>query len=120
MPRISKDSAAADKTIATRIRDLRIGLGITAAQLAIKIEVSHQQMRKYELGQNRMSPGRLLMIADALGRPVQYFYDGLEDPEIVGEFTRLCMENSKNFVKIKSHKQQAALSVLTKTLADAF
>jgi transcriptional regulator with XRE-family HTH domain len=39
--------------------------------------VRFQQIQKYECGANRISAARLWELAEALGTPISYFYDGL-------------------------------------------
>ena len=41
-----------------------------------------QQIQKYETGANRVSASRLWDIADALGGPVSFFFEGLKDEEV--------------------------------------
>ena len=56
-----------DKIIGGRIYSLRVAQGIARKQLAKLIEVTPQQLQKYEKGTNRISVGRLVLIAKSLG-----------------------------------------------------
>ncbi len=47
--------------------------------LAEKLNISFQQVQKYENGTNRVGSGRLWHISKALDVPISYFYEGLED-----------------------------------------
>ena len=67
-----------DRHVGARIRERRIMLGLTQQQLADLIGVTYQQAHKYERGINRVSAGRLFEVAQVLGVPVSYFFDGLE------------------------------------------
>lgn len=49
------------------IRRLRENAGITQEVLADRIDLSYQQVQKYERGQNRVSISRLFDIAKAVG-----------------------------------------------------
>jgi transcriptional regulator with XRE-family HTH domain len=53
-------------------------LGWTQQQLAASVGVRFQQIQKYESGQNKISAGRLWLLAVALGVPVGYFFEGLD------------------------------------------
>src|SRR5689334_7953845 len=66
-----------DRHVGARVRERRIMLGLTQQQLAGLIRVTYQQAHKYEKGINRISAGRLLTIARALGVEPGYFYEGL-------------------------------------------
>mgnify|MGYP000574263666 FL=1 len=43
------------------------------------MNVTFQQIQKYECGANRISAARLFQLAKALETPINYFYDGLSD-----------------------------------------
>ena len=72
MARKSKFTEQIDTAIGQKIHELRISLGLSRQQLAGKIGVTHQQLQKYEKGTNRISAGRLVAIAQALGKSVSY------------------------------------------------
>jgi transcriptional regulator with XRE-family HTH domain len=52
---------------------------MSQTDLGRKIGVSYHQMQKYEHGRNRLTVGRLVEIAAALGQPVGTLIEGLED-----------------------------------------
>lgn len=74
-----------DKEIGRRLRQSRMSHNLTQEGLAKKLDISFQQLQKYESGANRISASRLWSIAQALNIPVTYFYDGLDDTPIFGE-----------------------------------
>ncbi len=51
--------------------------GITQQQIGKTLGVSFQQVQKYENGTNRISAGRLYILARALGVEVEDFFDGI-------------------------------------------
>jgi transcriptional regulator with XRE-family HTH domain len=53
---------------------------MTLERLADLVEVTPQQIQKYERGLNRISASKLHQLAFALGVPAAYFYDGLPVP----------------------------------------
>jgi len=63
-----------------RIRAKRMAWGITLTELAAELEISYQQMQKYEQGSNRISALKLKRVADYLQTPISYFY-GEEDDD---------------------------------------
>lgn len=69
-----------DLHVGKRIRHKRWLLGLTQVELASHIGVQFQQLQKYETGANRVSASRLWLIAEKLGVPVEWFFDGLEEP----------------------------------------
>lgn len=72
-----RKSTDADHRIAQRVRDLRLERGISQHQLAKVLDVSFQQIQKYERGQNRITAARLIDLARAFNVPIMAFYEGL-------------------------------------------
>jgi len=108
-----------DKHVGTRIRERRIMLGLSQQQMANMIGVTYQQAHKYERGINRISAGRLYEIAQVLGVPVSFFYEGLDGdsaPEL-NDRQRMCLELARNFASISNEKHQEALSQMARALA---
>lgn len=64
-----------DKLVARRLRHKRRELGISLSQLGNHINVTVQQIQKYESGINRISSGKLYYIAKYLDVPVSYFFE---------------------------------------------
>jgi transcriptional regulator with XRE-family HTH domain len=117
-----------DKQIGAKIQELRLASGLSRQQLGDLIAVTHQQLQKYEKGTNRVSAGRLAVIARHLNKPVSYFYEEIgivtsndNNPareEIdFSQNQRMCIEISRNFMKIKNSQHKDAISSLVKTLA---
>lgn len=61
-----RPSRELDQALGRRIRAHRQALGLTQTDLAQRIDVTYQQLMKYEHGESQVSPGRLVMIAEAL------------------------------------------------------
>ncbi len=72
-----------DVHVGKRIRHRRWTLGTTQQQLADRVGIKFQQIQKYETGANRVSASRLWDIAQALGVPVSFFFEGMAgvDPD---------------------------------------
>ena len=119
MARKNAFTESVDKLIGMKIHELRISMGWSRQQLATKIGVTHQQLQKYEKGTNRISAGRLKSIADALRKPVSFFFDEGDEP--VGETIRdrLCIELQREFKKIKKPIEQNYIVNLTRLFARA-
>jgi transcriptional regulator with XRE-family HTH domain len=80
-----KQPSATDRRIAKRLRLARIAAGITQSQAAEHVEVTFQQVQKYETGTNRITAGCLAQLAQLYGRPIDWFFErGMIDipPEI--------------------------------------
>ena len=75
----SKLPSGIDRVVGQRIRWRRRDLKLTQERLGELLELTFQQVQKYEKGVNRVSAGRLYEIAGVLGVPVSYFFDGAEE-----------------------------------------
>jgi transcriptional regulator with XRE-family HTH domain len=94
-----------DALIGQRIRKRRLTLGISSAQLGKEIEVTQQQIQKYETGTNRVTIGRLAQIASALGCTVRFFVDGVTTTSPVArtlELTEGHIHLLRAYARIKS------------------
>ena len=67
-----------DVHVGKRVRHRRWMVGMTQQQLAERVGIKFQQIQKYETGMNRISASRLWDIANTLGVPVSFFFEGLE------------------------------------------
>lgn len=68
-----------DIHVGNRVRQRRTLLGLSQEKLAGSLDLTFQQVQKYERGANRIGAGRLYELARALGVPVTYFFEELED-----------------------------------------
>ena len=66
-----------DKHIGKQLKARRIMQGMTQAALGEKVNVTFQQIQKYERGKNRIGSGRLYHLAAALQVSILYFYHDL-------------------------------------------
>jgi transcriptional regulator with XRE-family HTH domain len=111
--------AKVDKHIGDKIYLLRLANGLSRYQLAEMIGVTHQQLQKYEKGTNRISVGRLVLIAKALSKDISYFYEGVDGEStepVMTQHQRMCIEVSRNFMKIENAEYQQAIHNLVKSL----
>jgi transcriptional regulator with XRE-family HTH domain len=67
-----------DTAVGERIRQLRKERQITQSELAAAIGLTFQQVQKYEKARNRISAGKLVDIANALGVEVIELFEGLD------------------------------------------
>lgn len=63
--------------VGQRLRDRREALGISQGRLGRHLGLTFSQVQKYEKGSNRIGAGRLYQIAEHLGVPPGYFFEGL-------------------------------------------
>jgi transcriptional regulator with XRE-family HTH domain len=76
-----------DLHVGSRVRMRRKILRVSQEKLAEGLDLTFQQVQKYERGANRISASKLFEIAKALNTPVSYFFDGLHEttnPALLG------------------------------------
>ncbi|MEO1027872.1 MAG: helix-turn-helix transcriptional regulator, partial [Pseudomonadota bacterium] len=69
----NKTPSGIDRYVGQRIRWRRRELKLTQEKLGDLLELTFQQVQKYEKGTNRISAGRLFELSSVLGVPVSYF-----------------------------------------------
>ena len=77
MSRKGPDSV--DRIVGRNIRIYRLQRGLTQTELADQLDLTFQQVQKYEKGTNRVGSGRLLKIATYLGVPVTALFKGSDE-----------------------------------------
>lgn len=65
-----------DEYVGKRVRQRRWMVGLSQQQLGEAVGIKFQQIQKYETGMNRVSASRLWDIAETLGVPVTFFFEG--------------------------------------------
>ncbi len=64
-----------DVHVGGRVRLRRMLIGMSQEKLGDALNLTFQQVQKYEKGANRIGAGRLFRIAQLLGVSVQFFFD---------------------------------------------
>ena len=62
-----------------KLRMRRLSLGLTQTKVAVAINVTFQQIQKYEKGTNGVSSSRLMQLSQFLKVPITYFYEDYKD-----------------------------------------
>ena len=117
-----------NKHLGSKLKLRRLALGLTQTKVAKAINVTFQQIQKYEKGTNGVSSIRLLQLSNYLKVPINYFFEDYPDYLINVEkskegnidinynflFKIYSELNSEQKIKFNKNLQTADLSV-TKT-----
>ena len=76
--RITNNNAV-DMHVGKRVRLRRTLLGMSQEQLGTELNITFQQVQKYERGANRISASRLWDIGQILDVPINYFFDDMTE-----------------------------------------
>lgn len=121
-----------DLHVGARVRMRRKFLGMSQEGLAETIDLTFQQVQKYERGSNRISASKLWEIAKALKAPVAYFFEGYGENEAVEGFseseseqfvhgflmTTEGIELAEAFPRIRNAKYRRRILELVRALAE--
>ena len=104
-----------------KLRMRRLSLGLTQTKVAQAINVTFQQIQKYEKGTNGVSSSRLMQLSHFLKVPITYFYEDYKDFKDlkVGDHNESDDLNysflSKTFAALSNSQKEKILQVLRNT-----
>ena len=103
-----------NRHLGSKLRMRRLALGLTQTKVAQAINVTFQQIQKYEKGTNGISSLRIMQLANFLKVPVVYFFedypsydsaaidsDKVEQPDLNYSFLAKLFSNLSNSQKEK-------------------
>jgi transcriptional regulator with XRE-family HTH domain len=124
-----------DKHVGARVRLRRMMLGMSQEKLGDGLDLTFQQVQKYEKGTNRIGASRLQQISNILQVPVAFFFEGAPQlpgqnpgvlreapsPAYVADFlaTSDGLSLTKNFQRIKNAKLRRGIVHLVEQMAAA-
>src|SRR3954467_3472870 len=73
-----KQANPVDAHVGYRVRLRRMLIGMSQERLGELLGLTFQQVQKYERGINRIGAGRLFEVAEILGVPISFFYEGVD------------------------------------------
>lgn len=124
-----------DVHVGSRVRLRRLIIGMSQEKLGEKMNLTFQQIQKYEKGTNRIGASRLFQLSQILDVPMSYFFEdapikagaplatGFAEPKgeaFLLDFlnTREGLELNRAFVRIKDPKVRRKIIDLVRSLSD--
>ena len=111
-----------NRHLGTKLRMRRLALGLTQSKVAQAINVTFQQIQKYEKGTNGISSLRLMQLASFLKVSVMYFFDDYSSSLHQAEASNVTLEEDLNysflaklFSGLSSQQKEKILQVLKNT-----
>ncbi len=108
-----------NRHLGSKLRMRRLALGLTQTKVAQAINVTFQQIQKYEKGTNGISSLRIMQLANFLKVPVVYFFEDF--PGYSGEIKDSVNEDlnysflAKLFSGLSDQQKEKILQVLKNT-----
>ena len=110
MARKNEKIKAVDITVGKNVEDLRLANGWSRIDLGDKIDVTHQQVLKYTNGTNRISAGRLQLIADAFFVPVADLFTA--NTNVAPKRNRIILELIRGFNDLTPQQQDIIVNLV--------
>jgi len=100
-----------------KLRMRRLSLGLTQTKVANAINVTFQQIQKYEKGTNGVSSSRLMQLSDFLKVPVTYFYEDYADSQTTEDSTEDLNYSFliKTFGRLSENQKSKIIQILKNT-----
>ena len=104
-----------------KLRIRRLSLGLTQTKVAQAINVTFQQIQKYEKGTNGVSSNRLMQLSQFLKVPIIYFFEDYSDFKDISS-NDVSNEDlnysflSKTFSNLSKPQKEKILQVLNNTV----
>ena len=77
-----------NRHLGSKLRMRRLALGLTQTKVAQAINVTFQQIQKYEKGTNGISSLRIMQLGKILKVPVMYFFEDYPEYSEITEFNK--------------------------------
>ena len=112
-----------NKHLGKKLRIRRLSLGLTQTKVAQAINVTFQQIQKYEKGTNGVSSNRLMQLAAFLKVPIIYFFEDfgefkdINGNDLSGESNEDLNYSflSRTFSSLSKTQKEKILQILTNT-----
>ena len=106
-----------------KLRMRRLSLGLTQTKVANAINVTFQQIQKYEKGTNGVSSSRLIQLSTFLKVPITYFFEDYTDNSATGSVNQEPTQNQdlnysflvKTFSKLNESQKTKIIQILKNT-----
>tara|TARA_X000001036_G_scaffold310149_1_gene288863 strand:+ start:2560 stop:2925 length:366 start_codon:yes stop_codon:yes gene_type:complete len=103
-----------------KLRLRRLSLGLTQTKVAQAINVTFQQIQKYEKGTNGVSSNRLMQLSEFLKVPIIYFFEDFKDFKDIatGESSNEDLNYSflsRTFSSLSRTQKEKILQILSNT-----
>ena len=109
-----------NKHLGNKLKLRRLALGLTQTKVAKAINVTFQQIQKYEKGTNGVSSNRLMQLSQFLKVPIIYFFEDFKDFKDVSSGEDLNEDLnysflSRTFSSLSKTQKEKILQILNNT-----
>ena len=118
-----------DRIVGKKLRLARLAAGVSQTQLAEVLDVTFQQVQKYEKGTNRLSSSKLFACSRYLNVDIGYFFNDIDEAPAstmeegesnsAQELSKPDFQVIRSLSKIEDRRVQNKLRALIHAVADA-
>ncbi len=103
-----------------KLRMRRLSLGLTQTKVANAINVTFQQIQKYEKGTNGVSSSRLMQLSQFLKVPITYFYEDYANSQLTKDLADSTEDLNysfliKTFGRLSENQKSKIVQILKNT-----
>jgi len=103
-----------------KLRMRRLSLGLTQTKVADAINVTFQQIQKYEKGTNGVSSSRLMQLSQFLKVPITYFYEDYANSQLTKDLADSTEDLNysfliKTFGRLSENQKSKIVQILKNT-----
>ena len=103
-----------------KLRMRRLSLGLTQTKVANAINVTFQQIQKYEKGTNGVSSSRLMQLSQFLKVPITYFYEDYANSQLTKDLADSTEDLNysfliKTFGRLSENQKSKIIQILKNT-----
>ncbi len=109
-----------DVAVGQRLKSRRTAIGMSQGQLAKYLDVTFQQVQKYERGENRIAASTLYRAGRALSVRVAHFFEGWDEPDVEPQgriLNHFFYLQASTLMQIENEQVRAAILALVQVLA---
>jgi transcriptional regulator with XRE-family HTH domain len=127
---MGKSATDIDKHVAKRLKAARLEAGVLQEEAAAHLAVAYQQIHNYEKSRDRITSGKLAILAEVYGKPVQWFFEGAPKPlkngglskerrDIAAEFmaTPFAPDLARDYLAIQEDAERRVVALVASTIA---
>lgn len=122
---VIKLTEALNRNIGARIKEIRTIKHLSRREIAEFLDITHQQITKYETGDNRISACSLVLVAKKLGVDITTFFEGdaidvyiAKDEELDRDEKEYITKIIKTLLRIESSKKRNAVKKIVDLIQD--
>ena len=109
-----------NKHLGNKLKLRRLALGLTQTKVAKAINVTFQQIQKYEKGTNGVSSNRLMQLSQFLKVPIIYFFEDYKDFKDINQTSETNDDLNYSFLtrtfsQLSKQQKERILQILNNT-----